>query len=111
MRYKFTFLAGFSAGFVVGARAGRERYEQLRKLARRAADNPAVQQGAAALQAKAAGLASTATHKVASQLHDGMTSAMGKVSGMRSRESNGQADGDHQFTAHRTGNSASGADS
>ena len=97
MRYKVTFLAGFAAGFVVGARAGRERYEQLRKLARQTADNPAVQQAAAAVQAKASGLASTATHKVADRLHDGMASARDKVPGMRGRESNGHSRGDHHF--------------
>ena len=99
MRYKVTFITGFAAGFVVGARAGRERYEQLRKLAHRTADNPAVQQAAAALQAKAAGLASTATHKVAGRLQDGMASARDKVPGMRNRESNGHADGDHHFAS------------
>ena len=99
MRYKVTFITGFAAGFVVGARAGRERYEQLRKLAHSTTDNPAVQQAAAALQAKAAGLASAATHKVAGQLQDRMASARDKVPGMRHRESNGHADGDHRFAS------------
>jgi hypothetical protein len=109
MRYKVIFLTGLAVGFVVGARAGRERYDQLRKLARRTADNPAVQQTAAALQAKAAGLVGTATHKVASQLHDGMTSARDKVPGMRNRESNGHSDDVHHFaSAHGTRNSAHG---
>ncbi len=112
MRYKVSFLAGFSAGFVVGAKAGRERYEQLMKLARRTADNPAVQQAAAAMQAKAAGLASTATHKVADQLHEGMASARDKVPGMRSRESNGHAGEDPPFAkADGARGSADGADS
>jgi hypothetical protein len=110
MRYRVTFLTGFAVGFVVGARAGRERYEQLLKLARRTSDNPAVQQAAAALQAKAAGLANTATHKVAGQLHDGMASAKNKVPGMRNRESNGHAEGDHHYaSAPGTRNSADGA--
>jgi hypothetical protein len=99
MRYKVTFITGFAMGFVVGARAGRERYEQLRKLARAAADNPAVQQAAAAMQAKAAGLATATTHKVAGQLQDGMASARDKVPGMRRRESNGHAAGDHSFAS------------
>jgi hypothetical protein len=112
MRYKVTFLAGFAAGFVVGARAGRERYEQLRKLARQTADNPAVQQAAAAVQARAAGLASTATHKVADQLHDGMASARDKVPGMRGRESNGHSRGDRHFpSAHGARTSAPDASS
>jgi len=110
MRYKLTFLAGFSAGFVAGARAGRERYEQLRKLARQTADHPAVQQAAAAVQAKASGLASNATHKVVGQLHDGMASAREKVPGMRGRESNGHDGGEHRFaSAQDAPNSAHGA--
>jgi hypothetical protein len=48
MRYRIAFFAGLAAGFVIGARAGRERYEQLKKLARKAADSPAVQQAAGA---------------------------------------------------------------
>jgi hypothetical protein len=112
MRYRVTFIAGFAVGFVVGARAGRERYEQLMKAARRTADNPAVQQAAAAMQAKAAGLANTATHKVAGQLQDGMTSARNKVPGLRNRESNGHAEGDHHYaSAPGTSNSAHGAGS
>ena len=55
MRYRVTFAVGFAAGFVVGARAGRERYEQIRKTARRAMDNPAVQQAAGALRGQAGG--------------------------------------------------------
>lgn len=68
MRYRVTFLAGLAAGFVVGARAGRERYEQMKKLARRAADNPAVQQAAGAAAAQATELAKTAAGKAADQV-------------------------------------------
>ncbi|MER7987153.1 YtxH domain-containing protein [Streptomyces noursei] len=42
MRYRLTFIAGLAVGYVLGARAGRERYEQLRKSAQRIARNPAV---------------------------------------------------------------------
>ena len=42
MRYRLTFITGFAAGYVLGARAGRERYEQLRKTAQGIAQNPAV---------------------------------------------------------------------
>jgi hypothetical protein len=64
MRYRVTFAAGLAAGFVVGTRAGRERYEQMKRLARQAADNPAVQQAAGAAAAQAAGLAKTAASKL-----------------------------------------------
>jgi hypothetical protein len=36
---KLSSLVIFGAGYVLGSRAGRERYEQLRALASRAADN------------------------------------------------------------------------
>jgi hypothetical protein len=65
MRYRFVFFTGLGIGFVLGARAGRERYEQLRKLARKVADSPAVQQAAGALQAQATSYAKTAGGKVA----------------------------------------------
>jgi hypothetical protein len=68
-RYRIAFLSGLAAGFILGARAGRERYEQIKKLARRTADSPAVQQAAGALQAQATGMLKSATHKVANEVH------------------------------------------
>jgi hypothetical protein len=35
MRMKIAFVAGFGAGYYLGAMAGRERYEQLNRLARK----------------------------------------------------------------------------
>ncbi|WP_174878646.1 protoporphyrinogen oxidase [Metallococcus carri] len=40
---KLSFLAGFAAGYVVGARAGEERYEQIKLQAGKAWQHPAVQ--------------------------------------------------------------------
>ena len=37
------FLLGAAAGYVLGARAGRERYEQLLRTYKRVSDHPAVQ--------------------------------------------------------------------
>jgi hypothetical protein len=106
MRYRVTFLAGLAAGFIIGARAGRERYEQIMKLARRAADSPAVQQAAGAAQAQAAGLARSARDKVTSKIQERLPklaeTAKNKVGGKlpdraadsRSRDGNGRAWGD-----------------
>ncbi|MEV7613726.1 YtxH domain-containing protein [Streptomyces sp. NPDC089799] len=46
MRYKVTFAVGLALGYVLGTRAGRERYEQLRKSARELAQNPVVRNAA-----------------------------------------------------------------
>jgi hypothetical protein len=67
---KLPLLAAVAAGYVLGARAGRQRYEQIATTARKVADNPKVQrvahraQDAAAQQAAAA--AGVAKDKVAS---------------------------------------------
>jgi hypothetical protein len=63
-KYRFSFVVGLAAGYVLGARAGRERYEQIMKAARSFAENPTVQQAAGAVQAQATGLASTAGTKI-----------------------------------------------
>jgi type IV secretory pathway TrbL component len=68
--YRITFVAGFAAGFIAGTRAGREKYDQMVKMAKAAAENPAVQQAAGTIQAQASSLASTAAQKVGGQLHD-----------------------------------------
>ena len=94
MRYRVVFLAGLGIGFVIGTRAGRERYEQMRRLARKVADNPSVQQAAGVLQAQAAGYAKTAGGKVADRAGAARARAAEAihehVPGMRVRESNGQ---------------------
>lgn len=80
MRYRFTFLTGCAVGFVLGARAGRERYDQLVRMTRKVADNPTVQQAAGAAQAQAAGLARTARGKVADRAPWAAGAARDKVS-------------------------------
>ncbi|MGY5885310.1 hypothetical protein [Modestobacter italicus] len=50
---KLSFLAGFGAGYVLGARAGRERYEQIRRVYQHAKDDPRLQTAAGMAQARA----------------------------------------------------------
>ncbi|MGY2081524.1 hypothetical protein [Modestobacter sp. SYSU DS0657] len=50
---KLSFLAGFGAGYVLGARAGRERYEQIRRAYNHAKDDPRLQSVAGMAQAQA----------------------------------------------------------
>lgn len=53
MRGKLMFLGGVAVGFVLGARAGRERYDQLVGNARKLWDHPTVQEAAGVVQAQA----------------------------------------------------------
>ena len=50
---KLSFLAGFGAGYVLGSRAGRERYEQIRRAYAQAKDDPRLQSLAGIAQARA----------------------------------------------------------
>jgi hypothetical protein len=79
------FVVGLGVGFVLGARAGRERYEQMVKVAHKAADSPAVQQAAGAIQAQAAGLVKTTKGKLADQVPKLTESARTKAKTARGR--------------------------
>jgi hypothetical protein len=97
MRYRWVFFTGLGIGFVFGTRAGRERYEQMRRVARKVADNPTVQQAAGALQAQATGYAKAAGGKVAGRA-GAARAKVGEaihehVPGMRVRESDGRPAG------------------
>jgi hypothetical protein len=43
MKFKSGFLVGFGAGYVLGAKAGEERYQQIADAARSLRENPGVQ--------------------------------------------------------------------
>ncbi len=43
MRLKMGFVMGFGAGYVLGARAGRERYEQIKRWWQQIAGSPSFQ--------------------------------------------------------------------
>ena len=66
--YRATFIAGFAVGFIVGARAGRERYEQMVKAGRKVAGSPTVQKATQAAGAKATELTKVAKDKAAERM-------------------------------------------
>lgn len=53
MRGRLWFLGGVAVGFVLGARAGRERYDQLVSAARQLWDHPTVQEATGVVQEQA----------------------------------------------------------
>lgn len=65
MRYRIVFFAGVGTGFVLGARAGRERFDQLMGVVRRTMDNPTVHHAAGSVGEHAGHLAQSATHAAA----------------------------------------------
>lgn len=60
MRYKATFVIGFAAGYVLGAKAGRARYETLMKQFRTIVGRPEVQQVTETARHEATDLLTTA---------------------------------------------------
>jgi hypothetical protein len=72
---KLTLLTFFGAGYVLGARAGRERYEQIVATASRVKGNPTVQAAASRAQETVAAQAPV----VASAVKDTVKDAKDKV--------------------------------
>jgi hypothetical protein len=96
MKYRATFIIGAAVGYLLGTRAGRERYEQIKRTARRCAENPTVQETAGLLRAQAGELAGTAKEKVGTTLHGRFGD---RIPGLRRTEN---ADAEDMATARRT---------
>jgi hypothetical protein len=72
---KLKLLIAFAAGYVAGAAAGRQRYEQIKANARRVAENPRVQSAAQ----RATDTVAEKGPVVAAAVKDGAVSAAGTV--------------------------------
>ena len=95
MRYRLTFLAGLALGYVLGTRAGRERYEQLKKSAQRIAENPAVRNTAETAAQQGRQYAGKAFHTVSDKVGDRVpASVTDRVRSLRARNLNGTPDDD-----------------
>jgi mevalonate kinase len=70
---KLSFLLGAATGYVLGARAGRERYEEIVRLGRRVGGSQTVQSAAGVFQAQVDEL----THKVRDVVGTKITGATG----------------------------------
>ena len=88
MRYRGLFIVGFAVGYVVGARAGRERYEQMKKAATQVAQSPPVQKATQVAGEKATQLTKAAKDQAASRvpkLTETAKSSASKVRGQLDR--------------------------
>ncbi len=92
MRHRVSFLAGLAVGYVAGARAGRERYDQLKSFAQKVADNPAVRKTTKAVGQKAGELTKAAGQQAAEQLPkltESAKNSAGKVRSQLARNNDG----------------------
>jgi hypothetical protein len=64
MRGKLMFITGLAAGFVLGSRAGREKYEEISANAKKVWEHPTVQEAAGVAQAQATKLYSEGKDKL-----------------------------------------------
>ncbi|MYS24131.1 hypothetical protein GA0115240_160722 [Streptomyces sp. DvalAA-14] len=94
---RLTFITGALVGYVLGARAGRERYEQLVKTAQRISQNPAVRNTAESAMHQGRTAAAKAADSVTAKFGDRMPDALaGKVRSLR----NGNAPEDDWGTSN-----------
>ncbi|WEH41954.1 YtxH domain-containing protein [Streptomyces sp. NBC_01218] len=86
MRYRLTFIAGLALGYVLGTRAGRERYEKLKKSARQVAENPAVRNTVESAAHSGREYAEKAYHSVSEKVGDRVpASVTDRVRSLRDR--------------------------
>jgi hypothetical protein len=78
---KLSLLTAAGVGYVLGSRAGRQRYEQIAATARKVADNPKVQRVAHRAQDAAAQQASAAAGAAKDKVTSAASSAADKVRG------------------------------
>jgi len=91
---KVTFLTGLALGYVLGTRAGRERYEQLRKTARDLSQTPAVQSATRSAKQAAGSAAGKAADAVAGKVGDRLPSSVTeRVPYLRDRANAAASDG------------------
>jgi hypothetical protein len=70
---RMSFIVGLAIGYVLGAQAGRERYEQIKQMAQKAWEHPTTQQAAGAVQAQGPALAKNARDKAMVGMRQGAT--------------------------------------
>ena len=82
---KMGFLVGFGAGYVLGAKAGTERYEQLKRLYDNLASSPAVQRASGKAKSAASSGLGSAKDKASEGVSKVTDSIKGRTNGDDSR--------------------------
>ena len=75
MKFRTGLVVGLGIGYVMGAKAGRQRYEQLKSAFDKVMDNPQVQQ----LTEKGKEIADAGTHQARQAISDGFTEASNQL--------------------------------
>jgi hypothetical protein len=69
MRGKLMFITGVGVGYVLGTRAGRQKFDQMMAQAKRVWESPTVQEAAGVVQAQANRLYDQGKQAVTDQVH------------------------------------------
>jgi hypothetical protein len=77
------FVLGIAVGYLLGSRAGRQRYEDIVAVARRVAGSQTVQATAGVLQAQATGAAERAKSRLSGRVLSGQRSGSVSANGHR----------------------------
>jgi SLT domain-containing protein len=93
MMKKLMFVGAGAIGYVLGAKAGRERYEQIAEQARRLRNNPAVQEKVDQARHVAKDAAGTAVDKAKEQMGGGSSVPAGTSPSAASTPSGAAAPG------------------
>ena len=97
MRGKLIFIAGVGVGYVLGTRAGRQRFDQMVAQAHRLWESPSVQEAAGVVQAQAGRLYDDGKQMLADQMR--------RLSHRNGKGAIADTDGDDAWgTAIRRGN-------
>ncbi|MFE0461783.1 hypothetical protein ACFW1A_21275 [Kitasatospora sp. NPDC058965] len=74
--WKLSFIVGAAAGYVLGARAGRQRYEQIAAAAQKVASNPRVQDATLRARESAGNAAGRAVDAVTGKVGEKLPNAV-----------------------------------
>jgi hypothetical protein len=100
MRGKVMFITGVGVGYVLGTRAGREKFDRMVAQARKVWESPTVQEAAGVVQAQATKLYDDGKQAVSDQVHKLQRNGKAVESGTSTDEAWDATAGRTQFPAN-----------